>query len=346
MFKPKVLLITGGMGFIGSNFIHHLLASKPEVHIINLDLGTYAAADINLEDLPDPARHTLIYGNIADRSLVDSILEKYNVNAIINFAAESHVDRSIDAPSEFIQTNIVGTFTLLEAARSFWQHKKQLGVADCRFYHISTDEIYGCRTDVEQPSFFENDPYDPHSPYAATKAASNHLVNAYYHTYNLPILISNCTNNYGPRQHTEKFIPKIIDACLNLQPIPIYGNGENIRDWLYVLDHCAAIELILESGFIGNEYNISAGNEVSNLQIVETVCGLMDLYVPKENKYRELIKFVPDRPGHDWRYSLNCSKLTHKLGWAPKINFVDGLNRTINFYLKAHNLQFEKSEVV
>jgi dTDP-glucose 4,6-dehydratase len=342
-YIAKNVLVTGGMGFIGSNFIRHLLETNANINIVNLDLGTYAALDRNLFDLPSPERHLLVKGDINNRELVDALLEEYNIDAIVNFAAESHVDRSITNPENFIATNIAGTFSLLEAARHVWLYKNKWNSDNCRFYHISTDEVYGSCADVHQQSFTEESAYQPSSPYSASKAASNHLVNAYFHTYKLPTLISNCTNNYGPRQHPEKLLPKIISCCLNGIEIPIYGNGSNIRDWLFVKDHCIAISSILESGKLGNEYNVSANNELSNIDVVNKICALMDKYVPKAYSHTELIRFIADRPGHDWRYSLNSDKIRRELGWSPSVKFDAGLLQTLEYYLALQGVNMLES---
>lgn len=336
-FAAKKLLVTGGMGFIGSNFIRTMLNKEQRVKIVNLDLLTYAACEDNLINLPHPENYHFIKGNINNLELVSQILKEYDIDSIIHFAAESHVDKSLSDPVDFITTNIVGTFTLLEAARNIWLYKNKWNATDCRFYHISTDEVYGSCLNIHSPSFSESSPYNPSSPYSASKAASNHLVKSYYNSYNLPIIISNCTNNYGPYQHVEKFIPKIIDCCINAKDIPIYGDGTAIRDWLYVQDHCDAIVALLNYGTIGNEYNIGASNELSNLSVVNAICELMDIYTPKPYPHKKLVKFISDRPGHDWRYSLNCEKLSSNIGWETKISFQNGLIKTIEFYLQLQN---------
>jgi len=338
-FSPKKILVTGGMGFIGSNFIKYLIKNNDIIKIVNLDSCTYAASVYNLKNLVDPTRHILVKGDINDRQLVNALLEEYCIDAIVHFAAESHVDQSIIIPGKFIETNIVGTFSLLEEARSVWQHRNKWTSKECRFYHISTDEVYGSCETVDTPSFSEQSPYKPCSPYAASKAASNHIVSSYFHTYGLPVVISNCTNNFGPNQHLEKFIPKIIDSCIQGKPIPIYGNGSNIRDWLYVEDHCVAINMVLSYGEIGNEYNIAGGNECSNIKMANLICSLMDEYLDRDSPHKQLISFVQDRPGHDWRYSLNCEKISQLLQWQPKIAFEDALRRTVQFYLELNKLK-------
>ena len=338
-FLPKNILVTGGMGFIGSNFIRTLLGTKADVNIVNLDYCTYAASEINLLTLINLERYNFIKGDINNRHLVNNIMSEFNIDTIVHFAAESHVDKSIHSPNDFITTNIVGTFNLLESARENWLNKKKWNASDCRFYHISTDEVYGSCLTMDSPSFSELSAYKPSSPYSASKASSNHLVNSYYNTYLLPTIISNCTNNYGPHQHIEKFIPKIINCCIHGKKIPIYGNGTAIRDWLYVQDHCDAIVALLENGNIGHEYNIGANNELSNIEVVKNICKLMDIYTPKKYSHENLIMFVDDRLGHDWRYSLNCEKISTTLGWYPKTSFVSGLNQTINFYLELYNVR-------
>lgn len=338
-YQPNSILITGGLGFIGSNFIHYFSEKNPSTQIVNLDLCTYASNPENLSNLKNNKRYIEIHGDIADQELVSEILRRYHIDTIIHFAAESHVDRSIENPQSFIQSNIVGTHNLLEEAKSFWLIENHWNEQNCRFYHISTDEIFGSCPMGSAP-FNETSPYKPCSPYSASKASSNHLVSAYHHTYRLPIVISNCSNNYGPRQHPEKLIPKIIQCCLNETPIPIYGDGSNIRDWLYVLDHCKAILCILQRGHNGEEYNIGANNERSNLEVTTQICELMDELHPrsklKQEPYKNLIQFVKDRPGHDWRYSLDCKKLYHSLGFMPEVDFVAGLKNTIDYYLKIH----------
>lgn len=334
-FSQKNILVTGGMGFIGSNFIRMLL-ENPRINIINLDACTYAASEINIQTLQNLKNYTFIKGDIKNRELVQSLIEKFNVDTIVHFAAESHVDKSIKSPGDFIGTNISGTFNLLESARHIWLVKNKWTGENCRFYHISTDEVYGSCLTISDPSFSEQSPYNPSSPYSASKAASNHLVNSYYKTYNLPTIVSNCTNNYGPYQHIEKFIPKIIDSCLKEKHIPIYGDGTAIRDWLYVQDHCDAIISLLEKGVVGSEYNIGANSEMSNIEIVNKVCTYMNIYAPKKYPYQNLIKFVEDRPGHDWRYSLNCEKILKTTGWKAKTNFEEGLIKTIEFYMRAY----------
>lgn len=330
-YQPHKVLITGGAGFIGSNFIRHLLAADPAVIIYNLDVLTYAGSLTNIENLSDPKRHTFIQGDICDRQLVSAILQRSAIDTIVHFAAESHVDRSIQGPAPFIQTNVVGTFTLLEAARQYWQQQKSWDQTQCRFHHISTDEVYGSLTAADAP-FTEQTPYAPNSPYSAAKAGSDHLVRAYFHTYQLPVTMSNCSNNYGPYQHTEKLIPTVIRACQNSQPIPIYGNGTHIRDWLYVEDHCAGIVKILQQGKIGETYNLGGDNQMSNLAVAKYICDVMDTLYPKAQSHQKLIQFVADRPGHDWRYAINIQKIAKQLAWQPKKTFLQGIYETVEFY--------------
>lgn len=329
----KTILVTGGAGFIGVNFIRHLLNSENQVNIINLDKLTYAGSIKNLDDVSSNHNYKFVQGDICDRGLVDKILQEEKVDTVVHFAAESHVDRSITGPAPFINTNIVGTFTLLEAVRSYWLESKQgPGAELCKFHHVSTDEVYG-ELGPKDPAFTEKTCYAPNSPYSASKASSDHLVRAYHHTYGLPITISNCSNNYGPYQHNEKLIPTVIRSCIHEQEIPVYGDGSNIRDWLYVSDHCEAIKLILEKGENGETYNIGGNCERTNISIVETICQLMDESKPRNKPYKKLIKFVKDRPGHDWRYAIDISRITNDLGWSPQETFKSGLRKTVNWYL-------------
>jgi dTDP-glucose 4,6-dehydratase len=325
------VLVTGGAGFIGSNFVREWIRQSDEP-VINLDRLTYAGSPDNLSGLPG-RQHLLVQGDIGDRQLVWSLLNEHRPRAIINFAAESHVDRSIVGPAAFIQTNLVGTFELLEAARSFWD--QHFGKSDgFRFIHVSTDEVYGSLS-PDEPAVRENHPYAPSSPYSASKAGSDHLVRAYRHTYGLPTLVTNCTNNYGPRQHPEKLIPLTISNALAGRPIPVYGNGQNIRDWLYVTDHCAAIRLVLEHGRIGETYNVSGGTQERNIDVVRTICALLDEISPRKDgsSYSDLISFVTDRPGHDFRYALDASKIMAELGWSPAETFPSGIRKTIEWYV-------------
>lgn len=330
-YQPHIMLVTGGAGFIGANFIRQVLATDPQIKIINLDKLTYAGSLDNLRDLPNAANHHFIQGDITDSKLVRHILLHQNIDTIVHFAAESHVDRSISGPAEFVQTNLIGTFTLLEAARQLWLETEKRDHHHCRFHHISTDEVFGSLHN-DDPSFTETTPYQPRSPYAASKAGSDHLVNAYYHTYGLPVTLSNCSNNYGPYQHTEKFIPTVIRHALAQQPIPIYGSGNNIRDWLYVDDHCRAIMQIIKQGRIGESYNIGGNNEWENLTLARYICEQLDLMKPANKPYADLLTFVTDRKGHDFRYAIDSEKMSSQLKWIPEESFESGIRKTIAFY--------------
>jgi dTDP-glucose 4,6-dehydratase len=321
------ILVTGGAGFIGSNFVHTLLDAEPDVRVVNLDVLTYAGSLENLADLAGNARHLLIRGDICDADLVHNLLRTYQIDTLVHFAAESHVDRSIITPERFIQTNIVGTFNLLEQARSFWMVEKSLPPGSVRFHHVSTDEVYGSLT-TDAPAFSEFTPYAPNSPYAASKASSDHLVRSYAHTYGLPITISNCSNNYGP----QKLIPLTILNAVAGKPLPVYGDGRQVRDWLYVGDHCDALHKILVSGKPGETYNIGGGNQPTNLSVVETICDLLDELHPT-NAHRQLITFVTDRPGHDRRYAMDTAKIEHELGWRPAHSLAAGLRETVAWYM-------------
>lgn len=331
-YQPRRMLVTGGAGFIGCNWVRYCLETDPELQVVTLDALTYAGRRENLEGLPSAERHTFVQGDICDRPLVERVLREHGIDTVVHFAAESHVDRSIRGPAAFIQTNVVGTFTLLEATRGFWLEERQWGTEGCRFHHISTDEVYGSlsRTD---PAFTEETPYAPNSPYSASKAGSDHLVRAYGHTYGLPVTTTNCSNNYGPYQHPEKFIPTVIHACLQRRPIPVYGDGSNIRDWLYVEDHCRGIDTVLRRGTLGETYNVGGRNEWSNLEIARLICRLMDARRPEGAPHAELITFVQDRPGHDWRYAVDIGKIERELGWEPRETFVTGLAKTLDWYL-------------
>lgn len=330
----KNVLVTGGAGFIGSNFVHFLLRVEPDVHIINLDALTYAGSQENLKGLPDPDRHTFVHGDILDRALVDRLLREHYIDTVVHFAAETHVDRSILGPEQFIQTNVVGTFNLLEAARQFWLIEKALGDQRVHFHHVSTDEVYGTLA-PDEPAWTEEIPYAPNSPYAASKAASDHLVRAYNHTYGLPATITNCSNNYGPRQFPEKLIPLMILNALQGKPLPIYGDGQQIRDWLYVQDHCEAIWRVICSGEVGETYNIGGNNQPPNLEIVSTICKILDGRLPDSayKPHESLMQFVADRPGHDRRYAMDITKIGSKLGWEPREWLESGLRKTIEWYL-------------
>ncbi|MDZ7957153.1 MAG: dTDP-glucose 4,6-dehydratase [Aulosira sp. DedQUE10] len=328
----QTFLVTGGAGFIGSNFI--LKARKEQwATIINLDKLTYASNLQTLAELQDDCGYDFVRGDIGDIELIHNLLKQHQPDAIINFAAESHVDRSILSPQDFIQTNVLGTFQLLEASRAYYERLSPQKREQFRFLHISTDEVYGTLSQTD-PAFREDTPYAPNSPYAASKASSDHLVRAYYHTYGLPTLTTNCSNNYGLRQFPEKLIPLIILNALNGKPLPIYGDGQNIRDWLYVEDHCEAIYLVLQQSSIGETYNIGGNNELTNLAVVEKICALLDELAPKPNfHYSSLITFVKDRPGHDRRYAIDSSKIKKDLGWEPKESFDSGLLKTIQWYI-------------
>ena len=326
----KSILVTGGCGFIGSNFIRYTLKKKSQVNIINLDKLTYAGRICNLSSIAN-RRHVFIEGDICNKELVDSLFKKYEFESVIHFAAESHVDRSIDGPEKFINTNILGTLNLLEHSRKYFKKFKNNSF---RFLHISTDEVFGTLGDFGR--FNEATPYDPSSPYSASKAGSDHLVRAWNKTYALPTLITNCSNNYGPYQFPEKLIPLMIINAINGKPLPVYGAGKNIRDWLYVLDHCEAILTVLDKGKIGQTYNIGGGNEIKNLEVVETICDFLDILLPKikSKSYKDLITFVEDRPGHDFRYAIDSTKIKLKLGWCPKESFESGLEKTIKWYIE------------
>ena len=328
----KHVLITGGAGFIGSNFVRYLLDLNPQVQIVNLDALTYAGSLENLKDLPNEENHTFVKGDICDRDLVRDLLRQHQIDTIVHFAAETHVDRSILGPEPFIQANVIGTFILLEAARQFWLVEKAFSVEKVRFHHVSTDEVYGT-LNPDDPAFSETTPYAPNSPYAASKASSDHLARSYNHTYQLPLTISNCSNNYGPRQFPEKLIPLIILNALTGKPLPVYGDGQQIRDWLFVTDHCEAIHKILTQGRSGETYNIGGNNQPANLTIVETVCDLLDELQPQAEPHRNLIKFVTDRPGHDRRYAMNISKIEREFGWRPRHSLTEGLLATVQWIL-------------
>lgn len=332
MYQPKSMLVTGGAGFIGCNFIRHALAHDPQLTIVNLDKLTYAGSLQNLIDLPDAKRHHFIQGDINDMALVKHLLQHHHIDTIVHFAAESHVDRSIASPACFVETNVLGTFTLLEAARHHWFDVEKCPPTHCRFHHISTDEVYGSLSSSD-PLFTETTAYQPRSPYSASKAGSDHLVQAYHHTYGLPITLSNCSNNYGPYQHQEKFIPTVIQACLQHKPIPIYGNGKNIRDWLYVDDHCRGIFAILKQGRVGENYNLGGHNEWENLQLAELICSELDKLIPWEKPYQSLLHFVKDRAGHDFRYAIDASKAKQELDWMPQETLATGIQKTLRFYL-------------
>ncbi|MDV3243297.1 MAG: dTDP-glucose 4,6-dehydratase [Methylocaldum sp.] len=336
MTQSKTILVTGGAGFIGGNFVLRQMR-RANLQVVNLDALTYAGNLDTLESIKDNPAHVFVLGSIGDRSLVDYLLERYQPDAIVNFAAESHVDRSIDSPEPFIQTNILGTFQLLEAARRYWRSLSPKAHKAFRFLHVSTDEVYG--TLGSEGFFTEENPYRPNSPYSASKASSDHLVRAYFHTYGMPTLTTNCSNNYGPYQFPEKLIPLMIHNAMNGKPLPVYGTGANVRDWLYVEDHCRAVERVLEDGKAGEVYNIGGNNEKTNLEVVETICSLLDELLPnsKYRPHRELITFVTDRPGHDLRYAIDAGKIRRELGWEPAETFETGLRKTVEWYLENQN---------
>ena len=327
-----MILITGGAGFIGANFVLDWLAGNPE-GVVNLDKLTYAGNLHNLASLQGDARHVFVQGDIGDRTLVDGLLAQYQPRAIVNFAAESHVDRSIHGPEDFIQTNVVGTFRLLEAARHYWQALDATKKEAFRFLHVSTDEVYGTLA-PDAPAFTETHNCEPNSPYSASKAASDHLVRAWHHTYGMPVLTTNCSNNYGPYHFPEKLIPLMIVNALAGKPLPVYGDGMQIRDWLYVKDHCSAIRRVLEAGTVGETYNVGGWNEKPNIEIVKTICALLDELRPRADgsQYESLITYVKDRPGHDRRYAIDNTKITSCLGWQPAYTFERGIEETINWY--------------
>ena len=329
-----VYFVTGGCGFIGANFIQYLLNKTKPKSVINLDKLTYSGNQKNLADFEQDPRYIFVHGDICDAELVSKLLTEYQPNYIVNFAAESHVDRSIDGPAEFIQTNIVGTSILLQEALKYYSTLRGGGSEHFRVHHVSTDEVFGSLS--ESGFFTEETPYDPSSPYSASKASSDHLIRAWHRTFDLPVLISNCSNNYGPYQFPEKLIPLMILNCLEEKPLPVYGTGENIRDWLYVEDHCDAIYTILQKGTIGETYNVGGNNEIKNIQIVEEICDVLnDIHPAGSGKsYHELITFVKDRPGHDFRYAIDASKLKKEIGWEPKESFNTGIQKTIEWYLK------------
>lgn len=327
-----MILVTGGAGFIGANFVLDWLAAHDEP-VINLDKLTYAGNLENLASLKDDARHHFVQGDIGDQALVESLLAKHQPRAIINFAAESHVDRSIHGPDAFVATNVMGTFALLEAARGYYAGLNAAAQAEFRFLHVSTDEVYGSLT-PDAPAFTESHPYQPNSPYSASKAGADHLVRAYHHTYGLPTLTTNCSNNYGPYQFPEKLIPLIIHNALAGRELPIYGDGSNVRDWLYVGDHCSGIRRVLEAGTPGEVYNIGGENEWTNIDIVRHICTRLDAVKPDPaGSYDRLITFVTDRLGHDRRYAIDATRLRQELGWQPAENFATGIERTIAWYL-------------
>ncbi len=335
----KYVLVTGGAGFIGANFVPYFIENYKDYHLVNVDVLTYAGNLENLSEIENHPRYTFEQKDICNRTAMEDLFTKYNFQAVIHFAAESHVDNSISGPEAFIQTNIVGTFNLLDVARKHWMNgpnQYKAGYENARFHHVSTDEVYG--TLGETGLFEETTPYAPNSPYSASKAGSDMIVRSYFHTYGMDVVTTNCSNNYGPKQHDEKLIPTIIRKCLTEQNIPVYGDGTNVRDWLYVLDHCKGIALAFEKGKSGETYNIGGRNERNNLYIVNTICEILNEVSPKETgKYQDLISFVTDRPGHDMRYAIDATKIENELGWKADENFETGIKKTITWYLNKYN---------
>jgi len=336
--NTNTILITGGAGFIGSNFVPYFLESNPKSKVVNLDYLTYAGDLENLKEIKNNPNYTFIKGDICNRTLIEKLFEEHKFTGVIHFAAESHVDNSITNPGAFINTNITGTFNLLDVAKKQWmdgpnQIKKNF--QNARFHHISTDEVYGTLGDTGL--FSEQTPYAPNSPYSASKAASDFIVRSYFHTYGMNVVTTNCSNNYGPKQHDEKLIPTIIRKAISGENIPIYGDGKNIRDWLYVLDHCKGINLVYKTGQSGQTYNIGGKNERNNLYIVDTICTILDEIKPASKSYKEQITFVKDRPGHDFRYAIDAAKIENELGWKADENFESGIRKTIDWYLNKYN---------
>ncbi len=330
-----MILVTGGAGFIGGNFVLGWLKDPHAEAIINLDKLTYAGNLATLDSLKNDSRHIFVQGDIGDRALVTHLIKEYQPRAIVNFAAESHVDRSIHGPADFIETNIVGTFNLLECAREYWSGLPDDAKRTFRFHHVSTDEVYGSLAPTA-PAFTETHPYEPNSPYSASKAASDHLVRAWFHTYGFPVVTTNCSNNYGPYHFPEKLIPLVILNAINSKPLPIYGDGQQVRDWLYVGDHCSAIRAVLAHGALGETYNIGGWNEKTNLSVVQTICQILDELRPRADgqSYAQQITFVKDRPGHDRRYAIDARKIERELGWRPAETFDTGIRKTVRWYLE------------
>ena len=333
----KSILVTGGAGFIGSNFVPYFCKKYPEYHVINIDKLTYAGDLNNLKDCENDPNYTFVQGDICDEKLIEDLFIKYDIRGVIHFAAESHVDNSIKGPKVFMETNLMGTFNLIETARRYWMEapgKVKPGYEDARFHHISTDEVYG--TLGETGYFKETTPYAPNSPYSSSKAGSDFIVRAYHHTYGMNVTTSNCSNNYGPKQNHEKLIPHIIEFALQLKNLPVYGKGINVRDWLYVLDHCKAVDLVFHKAVSGETYNIGGHNERNNITIVNTICEILDKEVPRQDgkSYKELITFVTDRAGHDLRYAIDPDKIVNELGWKPDETFDTGIVKTVDWYLK------------
>lgn len=338
----KTILVTGCAGFIGANFVPYFLETNEDFNIVNIDLLTYAGNLENLKEVEENPRYKFIKGDICNRELIEFIFSEYDIKGVIHFAAESHVDNSIKNPGVFVQTNVNGTYTLVDVAKKYWMNKPfeyKTEYNNCRFHHISTDEVYGTLTDDPNDLFTETTPYAPNSPYSASKASSDMIIRSYVETFGMNCVITNCSNNYGPKQHDEKLIPTIIRNALKENPIPIYGDGKNIRDWLYVLDHCKGIALVYQNGLKGETYNIGGRNERTNLQIVNSICEILDEKVPSKNlsSYKELITFVEDRAGHDRRYAIDATKLETQLSWKADENFDTGIVKTIEWYLEKYN---------
>lgn len=335
----KNILVTGGAGFIGANFVPYFIENNSDYHLVNLDLLTYAGNLENVSEVENHPRYTFVQGDICDRNFVEDLFQKFQFHDVIHFAAESHVDNSISGPEAFIRTNVLGTFNLLDTARKLWMsapNQYNAEFKNSRFHHVSTDEVYG--TLGETGLFQETTPYAPNSPYSASKAGSDMIVRSYFHTYGMNVVTTNCSNNYGPKQHDEKLIPTIIRKAISGENIPIYGDGKNVRDWLYVLDHCKGIELAFKTGKSGETYNIGGRNERNNLYIVDTVCSILNELQPKsEGKYQDQITFVKDRPGHDLRYAIDATKIENELGWKADENFESGIKKTIEWYLQKYN---------
>ena len=333
----QTILVTGGAGFIGSNFIPYFLDENQDIHIVNLDLLTYAGDLKNLSEIENNSRYTFIQGDICNRNFIEQLFVKYNFQGVFHFAAESHVDNSIKNPDAFIRTNVFGTFTLLDVAKNHWMNAPNSIKSEfqqARFLHISTDEVYG--TLGQTGLFTEETPYAPNSPYSASKASSDFMVRSYFHTYGMNVVTTNCSNNYGPKQHDEKLIPTIIRKAVSGEAIPIYGDGKNIRDWLYVLDHCKGIDKVFKEGNLGETYNIGGKNERDNLYIAGEICQILDTVKPKKGSYKEQITFVTDRPGHDFRYAIDASKLENELSWKADENFESGILKTIEWYIEKY----------
>ena len=332
IYKAKNILVTGAAGFIGSNYVRMMLSRYDDIKIVSYDKLTYAGSMDNLANLDNQQNHVFVEGDICDEQLVADTLRKHNIDTIVHFAAESHVDNSIANPKVFLETNVIGTFNLLDCAKKYWLDEKGLDETNCKFHHVSTDEVYGTLS-KDDPAFTEDKAYEPNSPYSASKAGSDHIARAYFHTYKLPVTISNCSNNYGPYQHPEKFIPVVIKSCIEQKSIPVYGDGSNIRDWLYVENHCDAIRCVIEKGVLGEVYNVGGINEIDNLTLINTICKLMDEYKPEYAPHNKLISFVEDRKGHDWRYAIDNGKIQSELDWKPSQDFERMFKQTIEFYL-------------